>query len=137
MSTARAVRRAYDLCFADLGVNLAEASILAHLGHSGPLTQIELARRIGHSRARIGVNIDSLQAKGAVERHADPSDRRVWIIDLTTSGRKLWTETVVVDRYVRKQLRIGTTSDDRLQLDSLLERIHKNVDGIVAPVSPE
>ena len=57
MSTARAVRRAYDRCLAEVGVNL---------------TQVQLARRIGTSRARVGVHIDSLQVKGAVDRRAIP-----------------------------------------------------------------
>jgi DNA-binding MarR family transcriptional regulator len=132
MSTARAVRRAYDRCFSELGVNLAEASVLAHLGDGGPMNQVELARRIGTSRARIGVVIDSLQAKGAVERRADPADRRVWLVGLTPAGRDLWDRTIKVDQSVRKYLRIGTTATEREQLDTLLGLIHRNVDSIPA-----
>jgi MarR family transcriptional regulator, transcriptional regulator for hemolysin len=127
MSTARAVRRAYDRSFADLDVNLAEASVLAHLGDAGSLTQTELARRIGTGRAHIGVQVDSLQTKGAVERTGDPSDRRVWKVALTSRGRDLWAQTIEVDRRVRHQLRAGISSAERDQLDSLLERIHRNI----------
>ena len=130
MTTARAVRQAYDQYFANLGVNLAEASVLAHLGDGGSLMQVELARRIGTSRARIGVHIDSLQGKGAVERQADPTDRRVWIISLTPKGRDLWARTVAVDGYVRGYLRAGTTAAERKDLDGLLQRIHRNVEAI-------
>ena len=130
MSTARAVRRVYDRCLAELGVNLTEASILAHLGDSHPLTQIQLARRIGTSRARVGVHIDALQAKGAVERRAEPSDRRVWMVSLTPFGQELWTQTIEVDRSVRRYLRAGTTKGEREQLDSLLARIQRNVEAI-------
>src|ERR671928_1366805 len=89
LSTARAVRRAYDAAFAELGVNLSEASVLAHLQDSGPLTQTELARRIGTGRARMGAWIDGLVAKDAVERQADPNDRRVWKVALTPVGHTL------------------------------------------------
>jgi len=34
LSTARAVRRAYDAALAELGVNLSKASVLAHLKDS-------------------------------------------------------------------------------------------------------
>jgi DNA-binding MarR family transcriptional regulator len=130
MSTARAVRRAYDRCLADVGVNLTEASILAHLGDAGPLTQVDLARRIGTSRARVGVHIDSLQDKDAIERRAHPTDRRVWMVHLTPAGHDLWTRTIDIDRFVRSYLRAGTTSAERHQLDTLLARIERNVDAI-------
>ena len=76
MATACFVRRSYDLALQPTGVNLAEATVLAHLGSGGDMTQVELARRIGTSKARIGAHIDSLQAVGAVQRQPDPSDRR-------------------------------------------------------------
>jgi DNA-binding MarR family transcriptional regulator len=134
MSTARAVRRAYDRCLAEVGVNLTEASILAHLGDAGPLTQVDLARRIGTSRARVGVHLDTLQHKGAIERRAHPTDRRVWMVRLTPAGHQLWTRTIEIDRRVRTYLRAGTTSAERHQLDALLARIERNVDAI--PSSP-
>ncbi|MPY93339.1 MAG: MarR family transcriptional regulator [Acidimicrobiia bacterium] len=137
MSTARAVRRAYDRCLADVGVNLTEASILAHLGDGGSLTQVQLARRIGTSRARVGVHIDALQCKGAVERRAHPSDRRVWMVCLTPVGEELWARTIDVDRDVRGYLRAGTTAAEREQLDNLLARIQRNVEAIPRESSAE
>lgn len=131
LSTARAVRRAYDGALAELGVNLSEASVLAHLQNGGPLTQTELARRIGTGRARMGAWIDGLVAKEAVVREADPHDRRVWKVALTPSGQRLWQETARVDRSIRRTLRDGTTADDRARLDALLTRINRNADTLV------
>ncbi|HET9771336.1 MAG TPA: MarR family transcriptional regulator [Acidimicrobiia bacterium] len=128
LSTARAVRRAYDAALAELGVNLSEASVLAHLRDGGPLTQTDLARRIGTGRARMGAWIDGLAAKGAVVREADPHDRRVWKVALTPGGEALWAETARVDRSIRKALRDGTTADDRARLDALLTVINRNAD---------
>jgi MarR family transcriptional regulator for hemolysin len=132
LSTARSMRRAYDRCLAEVGVHLTEASILAHLGSGGPLTQVELARRIGTSRARVGVHVDGLAAKGAVERRADPTDRRVWRVALTTSGHELWTRTIEIDQAVRRRLRAGTTAAERRQLDRLLACIDRNAAAIDA-----
>jgi DNA-binding MarR family transcriptional regulator len=127
MSTARAVRRAYDRALAETGVNLTEASVLAHLGNSGPLSQVELARRIGTGRARIGVYVDALESMGAVRRDADPDDRRVWKVGLTASGKDLWAQTIEIDRRIRRHLRAGTTAAEREQLDRMLTRIQQNV----------
>jgi DNA-binding MarR family transcriptional regulator len=131
LSTARAVRRAYDAAFAELGVNLSEASVLAHLRDGGPLTQTELARRIGTGRARMGAWIDNLVAKGAVVREADPHDRRVWNVVLTPVGQQLWEQTARVDRTIRKVLRAGSTPEDRARLDALLTLINRNADTLI------
>lgn len=130
MATARAVRRAYDRRLAEVGVNLTEASVLAHLGDGGSLTQVQLARRIGTSRARVGAHVDALAAKGAVERRADPADRRVWRVGLTPSGAELWKRTIEVDREVRGHLRAGLSAADRALLDALLERVRANVEAM-------
>jgi DNA-binding MarR family transcriptional regulator len=127
MSTARDVRRAYDKGLSELGLNLAEAAVLAHLAHTPQVTQAELARLVGKSRARLGVHVDSLEAKGAVRREADPNDRRVWLISVTPQGNQLWERSVDIDRAIRARLRAGTTSAERAQLDSMLSRIHANV----------
>lgn len=131
MSTARAVRRVYDTALTPIGLNLSEASVLAHLGDGGPLSQTELARRIGISRARMGVWIDGLTHKGAVVREADPQDRRVWNVVLTSAGRELLEETVRVDTSVRRALRAGTTAEDRAHLDALLGLINRNADALM------
>ena len=131
MSTARAVRRAYDHAFTRVGVNLSEASVLAHLQDAGSLTQTELARRVGTSRARMGAWIDALEAKGSVVREPDPTDRRVWRVGLSDDGRELWAETARIDRQVRRRLRTGTTEEDRARLDALLTLINRNADGLL------
>lgn len=126
MSTARAMRRAYDRAFADIGINLAEATILAHLV-DGQLTQSELARRVGTSRARIGGSIDSLVPKGAVRRVADKADRRVWLVTITDQGRAMWQRSVTADRELRKRIRAGTTAKQREHLDEVLTVVCKNI----------
>jgi DNA-binding MarR family transcriptional regulator len=131
LSTARAVRQAYDTAFAGLGVNLSEASVLAHLHYDGQLTQTELARRIDTGRARMGAWIDTLVAKGVVVREEDPDDRRVWKVALTPAGEKLWQETARVDRSIRKVLRAGSTAEDRARLDALLTLVNRNADTLV------
>lgn len=125
MSTARVMRRAYDRVFAEFGLNLAEATVLAHL-IDGELTQSELARRVGTSRARIGGLIDALEPKGAVRRVAHATDRRMWLVTLTQGGHALWESAGAADRDLRKRLRAGTTAQQRDQLDKALNLIQKN-----------
>jgi DNA-binding MarR family transcriptional regulator len=130
LASARAVRRAYDAAFADLGVNLSEASVLGHLRDGAALTQTDLARRVGTGKARMGAWIDALVGKGAVVREADPDDRRVWRVRLTPAGVALLDGTIQRDRTVRAALREGTTHEERARLDALLTLINRNAEAL-------
>jgi MarR family transcriptional regulator, transcriptional regulator for hemolysin len=127
MATAKALRRAYDTALMEqLDISHNEALVLTRLA-TGPLTQVELARQVGLSRARVGVHIDSLVAKDAVRREADPADRRVWRVSLTRSGRLLWKRSVDVTRAVRARAHRGLGGCDLDGLTRQLEAIAANL----------
>ena len=129
MTTAKAIRRAYDEALgARLSITFHEANILSQLADARSLTQVDLARRVGVSRARVGVHIDSLAARDAVKRVADPADRRVWKVTLTRRGRSLWKQSVEVNRTVRVSVHAGLTDKDLDLLDRLLVSIQENLD---------
>lgn len=132
MATARAIRQAYDLRFADLGLNLSEASLLAYVAEIGPLTQTRLAEGLGLGRAATGSVIDSLEQAGFVVRQPDPLDRRVWLVDVTVVGRQLVQEVDARDVILRKELRTGISREDRHQLAEVLVRLGNNLADILA-----
>jgi len=137
ISTARAVRRIYELRMAEIGHrSLAESRILAHL-EGGPLSQVELARRISTSRAHIGTHIDRLEARGAVERRADPNDRRVWRVSLTPLGRELRQKALEIDAQMRERLHVGIPEAERDQVQSLLTRLQRNAESILSASSDD
>ncbi len=127
MAAARQIRHLYDARFAELDLNLSQASILAYVAEFGAKTQTELAGRMGLGRAATGTAIDQLEARGLLERHPDPEDRRVWMIDVTTEGRSLVRQVTEIDTVVRKQLRVGISRSERQELASLLVRIQQNL----------
>ncbi len=132
MATARAVRQAYDLRFAELGLNLSEASLLAYVEESGALTQTRLAERLGIGRAAMGSVIDSLEKRGLVERNPDPDDRRVWLVDLTASGKETVRQVTERDVVLRKELRAGISRDDRQKLAEVLVALGNNLAAVLA-----
>jgi MarR family transcriptional regulator for hemolysin len=128
LATAKALRRAYDTALGSkLDITLNEANLLAQLAGRRSLTQVELARRLGVSRARVGVHIDSLEARGAVKRVADRTDRRVWKVSLTARGRSILTQSTDVNGAVRARVHQGLTDDDLTVLDRLLVVIRENL----------
>jgi DNA-binding MarR family transcriptional regulator len=64
-------------------------TVLLALDESPVRTQAALAESIGADKTRIIATLDELQAKGHIERHADPEDRRVRLLSITTSGRQV------------------------------------------------
>ncbi len=127
MAAARQIRCLYDLRFAELGLNLSQASLLAYAHEFGPNTQTTLAERMGLGRAATGTMIDQLEARSLIQRMPDPQDRRVWLISITESGQQLVEEITAIDEVVRESLRVGITRSERQELASLLVRIQSNL----------
>ena len=132
MATARAIRQAYDARFADLNLNLSEASLLAFVAEAGPLTQSRLAKRLGLGRAATGAVVDAMQDRRLVERQPDPEDRRVWLVTVTAAGKELVEELAARDKVLRRELRAGISRADRQQLAELLIRLGGNLAAVLA-----
>jgi len=60
---------------------------LVTIGRAPGITQRALADDGGLDVVTTGQMIDALEARGLVQRHPDPSDRRAWRLELTDDGR--------------------------------------------------
>lgn len=68
-------------------LTLPEASALARLDRYGPATASELAKREQISPQSMGATTAALEARGLVQRTADPDDGRRQILSPTEAGR--------------------------------------------------
>jgi DNA-binding MarR family transcriptional regulator len=68
---------------------LPERSALAQLDRCGPATSAELARHEQISPQSMGATLAALEARGLVERRADPGDARRIVLSLTAAGRRV------------------------------------------------
>lgn len=127
MSTARLIREAYDEALVPLELNLTSGSLLAYVAEHGALTQTHLAERLGIGRAAAGTVVDRLEGRGLVCRTADRADRRVWLVEVTDTGRELAGQVAEVDERLRRRLRLGIDRHERQMLASLLVRVQKNL----------
>jgi len=132
MATSRAIRDAYNARYADLKLNLTQASLLVFLHESGPMRQTEIARRLGQGRAATGATIDLLENRGLVERQADPDDRRAWLVRVTAAGKELVGPITEIDRELRAELRLDISRGERQQLAKLLLRLQSNLARVLA-----
>lgn len=83
LATARFVDRLMPL-----GLRPRHCAVLALLA-GPPMSQLELANRIGVTPSVVGEMLDELQAIGAVRRIRDDSDRRRQLTKLTVRGAAL------------------------------------------------
>ena len=127
MATARLVRDAYDQRFAELDLNLTQAIMLAYVAEFGPVTQTKIADHLGQGRAATGATIDRLQSRGLVKRHPDADDRRVWQIQLTTSGTDVVARVAAIDETLRTELRAGISRAERQALSAVLQQLQSNL----------
>lgn len=112
---------------APYGIDGRELAVLTLLSRSAPLSQLQVARRLGIDRTTMVALIDGLERKNLVERHPDPDDRRRNIAALTAAGHETVTEaTRAADEAERRFLEpLGEDGGQRFKddLHSLLDAI--------------
>jgi DNA-binding MarR family transcriptional regulator len=104
------------------GLSMWGYSVLLALDESPMRSQAALADAIGADKTRIIPTLDELQTKGYIERRADPDDRRVRLLAITSSGRKV-KDAVQEDiqRGEERWLSVLSTDERRHFLHALQE----------------
>ena len=97
--------------------------VLSALDRSSMRTQAALAAAIGADKTRIIRTLDDLQDDGYIERKPDPDDRRVRLLAITDSGRRV--KDAVQGEIQRGEERwLGELSaDERRTFLRVLERL--------------
>jgi DNA-binding MarR family transcriptional regulator len=73
---------------APFGVDGRELAVLERLAGPQPLSQQEVAARLGVDRTTMVALVDALEGKGLVARRPHPADRRKNVVELTADGEK-------------------------------------------------
>ncbi|WP_412539295.1 MarR family transcriptional regulator [Longispora sp. K20-0274] len=97
-----------------------QAKVLVMLAE--PMAMREIADRLGSEKSNVTGIIDRLEARGLVERRADPVDRRVKKVARTVGGEALATGFAAELRFAAEPL-AGLSVTDRTQLRDLLRQV--------------
>jgi DNA-binding MarR family transcriptional regulator len=118
---ARLMRVAYDRRARALGLTRSQWWVLNHLYFNQGITQSALADVLDIEKPTLGRLLDRLEAKGWVERRADPSDRRAKRIWLTGEVQDLMRALREIAGGLRLDAFDGVGERERRQLlDTLL-----------------
>jgi len=85
----RSLRDPISATCAELELSAPQVHTLLAMGHEGPLTMGELARRVAVTEKTTTGLVDRLERDGLVQRLRDDSDRRVVRVKLTARGGRL------------------------------------------------
>lgn len=108
---------------AELGLRPTHAGLLGLVARQPGLSQQGLAEVLGTPPTRLVALLDDLQARGAIERRRNPSDRRLHAIHLTNAGRALMRELAAVAAAHEKDLTDGLDDNQRDRLRAALIHI--------------
>jgi DNA-binding MarR family transcriptional regulator len=116
---------------ADGELSLPETSALARLDRGGPTTSAALAKLEQISPQSMGATLAGLEARGLVERRADPEDGRRVVLSLTDAGlAALRSRRNARAQYLADALSDGFTPEELQQILTvapLLERLAQTI----------
>lgn len=119
---ARLLKTRADARARTFGMTRAQWMILVRLdGHPG-MSQNELAALIDVEPITVARLVDRLELRGFVERRADPADRRIWRLHVSTAATPMLREIARVRRELQEML-IANVPAEELEdaIDCLLQ----------------
>jgi MarR family transcriptional regulator for hemolysin len=130
-NSSRAWRQALDRRLRYLGVSQASWMTIALAAKARePLSQSELADRLGVEPATMVAMVDRLMKAGLVTRVPSPTDRRVKRVVLTAPGNDLYERLTAEAAAFRQQLLLGLPRDKLLTATVVLESLQGLIDAL-------
>ncbi|MGF1425274.1 MarR family winged helix-turn-helix transcriptional regulator [Kitasatospora sp. LaBMicrA B282] len=112
--------------FSPHNLDLSEFDVLATLRRSGEPYELSAGTLLKSAMVTSGAitnRVDRLSAKGLVERHPSPTDRRAVLIRLTPAGRTLVDDILQGHIENEEQLISALSPEERTQLGALLRKL--------------
>ena len=124
-NAARGWRLAVDRRLKDLGMSQAAWVTIAVAAQAKtPMSQIELAHRVGVEGPTMVAMLDRLARSGLIVRVPSTSDRRIKRVTVTASGSALYEKVRIEATAVRRQLLGGVDPKLLRAAAQLLESLH-------------
>jgi len=128
-ASSRSWRQAVDQRLKYLGVSQASWMTVAFVAKARtPLSQSELADRLGVEGATMVAMIDRLVKAGLVMREASVTDRRVKRVVLTPAGLEVYEKVKAEAAALRRELLANVDSNKLLAATELLEALQGIID---------
>jgi DNA-binding MarR family transcriptional regulator len=132
---ARLLRTRFDQRARARGMTRAQWVILARVDAKPGLSQNELAALLEVEPISVGRLVDRLEARGFLERRADPSDRRLRRLHLLPAAEQVLEEISKAREVLVAELLDGVDPEIRVQVVDALMRMKNNLIAEPAPLA--
>ncbi|GAA1393878.1 MarR family winged helix-turn-helix transcriptional regulator [Catellatospora coxensis] len=122
-AVARRLRHLTKDALAPWQITPSQSRALNVLGRQEALRLNELAEQLRIAPRSATEVVDDLQARGLVERRADPADRRATLVALTGPGRDTAQAIEAARRAEADRFFSALDPDDRAQLGRILHKL--------------
>ncbi|MDB5655229.1 MAG: MarR family transcriptional regulator protein [Tardiphaga sp.] len=124
---ARLLRKRFEQNAKDSGLTRSQWQVLAYLSQNEGINQTGLAELLDIEPITVGRIADKLQSMGLIERHPDPSDRRVWLLHSTPAARPKLAQVRELGDHTRGEALRGVPEEDRERLVQILQALKINL----------
>jgi DNA-binding MarR family transcriptional regulator len=105
------------------GISGRELAVLVIVASPEPLSQQQIAARLGIDRTTMVAFLDALEDKGLLARQADPNDRRRNVIVLTDTGRDVLRDARGASEEAERQFLAPLTESAAAEFKRALGRL--------------
>jgi len=112
------------------GLGDSDFRVLEVLLHKGPLPVNTIGPKVNLTPGSISVAVDRLYGKGVVSRIESVEDRRIRIVALTPSGKKLIVPVFQKHAAAMKKVFSVLSSDEPQQLESSLKKVGRRAEAL-------
>lgn len=118
-----------DQALAPLGIDGRELGILVVIAGPEPLSQQQVAQRLGVDRTTMVAMLDGLEGKGVVARHPHAGDRRRNVVELTEAGRGIFRSAIKARDAAERGYLSSLGAQDAQHLRNSLKTVVARPDG--------
>ena len=118
-----------DKVLAPMGIDVKELGILVVIAGPEPLSQQQVAQRLGVDRTTMVAMLDALERKGIVSRHPHAEDRRRNVVELTEAGRGTFRSAIKARDGAERTYLAPLGAQDAQRLRSSLKAVVARPDG--------
>ncbi|WP_437050148.1 MarR family winged helix-turn-helix transcriptional regulator [Streptomyces sp. enrichment culture] len=103
-------------------LSLVSYTLLGHLEERGRGRATDLAAHYALDKSTVSRQVTALERAGLVERRPDPDDRRVQVLHLTDTGRRVLAQVTESRRTAFRERLAGWPEEDLVRFAAYLER---------------
>jgi MarR family transcriptional regulator for hemolysin len=124
---ARLLRRRFEQNARDSGLTRSQWQVLAYLANNEGINQSGLADLLEIEPITLCRIVDKLQTRGLIERRPDPSDRRAWLLHLTSAARPKLSQLRRLGEVTRGEALAEVPEADTERLLKTLQTLKTNL----------